>query len=296
MSAQQIVRYGLYGEAFSTEDPEFIHIEGIQSRSVLHNWEIRPHTHHRMFQIVLLLGGGAELMLDNQQRHIDGPCSVTIPSGVVHGFVMSPQTHGYVITISELLLLDARYRRSRKIFEPLYREPYVIDCAADAQALGLLQVTVEQMEQEFLHPRMGRDAMFEWLLRILLMQIRRSMESQLPATQADAPRQDMYVRFTDLLEQHFRRHWTVEAYAKSLAISQVHLNRLCRAVVERSANELIQDRLILEAQRHLIYSSASVSMIAYDLGYKDPAYFSRVFKRRTGVAPGQFRRQRGQDT
>lgn len=295
MSAQEIVRYGLYGEAFSAEDPEFIHIEGIQSRSRLHDWEIKPHTHHRMFQIVLLLGGTAELMLDQQRRPIYGPCSVTIPSGVVHGFVMSPETRGYVITVSELLLIDARYRRSRKIFEPLYREPYVIDCAGDEQALALIKATVEQMEAEYLHPSMGRDAMFEWLLRILLMQLRRAMESQLPATSSQSPRQEQYTGFTDLLEEHFRQHWTVEAYAVALAMSRVRLNRLCRAVAQRSSTELIQDRLILEAQRHLIYSSAPVAMIAYDLGYKDPAYFSRVFKRRTGMTPGQFRRQRGQD-
>ena len=76
---------------------------------------------------------------------------------------------------------------------------------------------------------------------------------------------------------------------KELALSQARLNRLCKSFAGKGAGELIQDRLALEAQRHLIYTSASASMIAYELGFQDPAYFSRFFKRRTGMAPRRFR-------
>jgi AraC family transcriptional activator of pobA len=48
----------------------------------------------------------------------------------------------------------------------------------------------------------------------------------------------------------------------------------------------------LEAQRHLIYTSATIEMVAYELGFGDPGYFCRFFRRRTGMTPSEFRRER----
>jgi AraC family transcriptional activator of pobA len=52
-----------------------------------------------------------------------------------------------------------------------------------------------------------------------------------------------------------------------------------------------QQRLVLEARRRLIYAASSVSSIAADLGFKDPAYFSRFFRRHLGIGPLDFRRR-----
>jgi AraC family transcriptional activator of pobA len=59
-----------------------------------------------------------------------------------------------------------------------------------------------------------------------------------------------------------------------------------------SAAELVQQRLLLEARRRLIHVAAPVAQIAYELGYQDPAYFCRIFKKRVGLTPSAFRRQR----
>jgi AraC family transcriptional activator of pobA len=55
---------------------------------------------------------------------------------------------------------------------------------------------------------------------------------------------------------------------------------------------LIQQRLALEARRRLVYAAGSVSSIAGELGFKDAAYFSRFFRRHSGVGPADFRRRR----
>jgi AraC family transcriptional activator of pobA len=57
---------------------------------------------------------------------------------------------------------------------------------------------------------------------------------------------------------------------------------------------MIQRRLVLEARRRLVYAASSISNIARELGFKDPAYFSRFFRRHQGIGPNDFRRrQRG---
>jgi AraC family transcriptional activator of pobA len=62
-------------------------------------------------------------------------------------------------------------------------------------------------------------------------------------------------------------------------------------VAGKSAFEIGQDRLMLEACRKLTYAPSSIATIAYELGFQDPAYFSRLFRKRLGVTPGEFRRQ-----
>jgi AraC family transcriptional activator of pobA len=58
-----------------------------------------------------------------------------------------------------------------------------------------------------------------------------------------------------------------------------------------SAQHLIEARLLREARRHLAFTHLSISTIAYALGFTDPAYFSRVFSRDTGLSPKAFRNQ-----
>lgn len=284
-----ISHYALFGEQAGDDDPEFVHIEEIHTRSSLYDWQITPHRHRRMFQFLYMVSGSAEVRLDQSSHRLAGPGAVCIPGGVVHAFSFEPGTQGWVVTVSELLLIDARFRRSRRLLEPLVREPRMLSFADNPDGANLIAATLEEMLREFQWPRPGRAFMFDWMIRIVLMTAVRHLESQTPSTAGIDRQRERYTRFRQLIEDHYREHWPVGAYADALAISQARLNRLCKALAGKSAGELVQDRLALEAQRHLVYTSASTAMIAYELGFQDPAYFSRFFKRRVGMAPGRFR-------
>jgi AraC family transcriptional activator of pobA len=136
--------------------------------------------------------------------------------------------------------------------------------------------------------------MLEWLFRILLMMIRRQVDLQEVQAETRGGRLDAFTRFRQLVEDHYQEHWDIAEYARELAMTPPSLNRLCRQFTGEGALDLIQDRLVLAARRHLIYTDASVEAIAIGLGFQDPGYFSRFFKRRSGVAPGQFRLERQQ--
>ncbi|MCW2307501.1 helix-turn-helix domain-containing protein [Rhodobium gokarnense] len=289
---QTISHYVLFGDEQPDDDPQFIHIEDIRTRSRLYEWQITPHTHRRMFQIVYLTTGSASVWIDDRTMRADAPAVVCVPAGVVHGFSFEPETVGWVLTMSELLLIDARYRRSRKLFEPLFGEPTILSFADNADGARLIATTLDEMLREFQWPQLGRGSMFEWMVRIVLMAIRREHDRQQPLRQPVEERRELFTRFRHLLEDNYKHHWSVAGYASSLGVSQARLNRMCRSFAGKGPSELIQDRLVLEAQRHLIYTSATASMIAYELGFQDPAYFSRLFKRRTGLAPGRFREEK----
>jgi len=131
--------------------------------------------------------------------------------------------------------------------------------------------------------------MLEWLVRITLMTLKRQyLDSQLE--DATFPTiNDRLTQFRQLLEQHYRQQWTVKQYASELHVSVSTLNRLCNHSVGKTTKAIILDRLLSEARRRLIYTREPLDQIAYTLGFKDPAYFSRLFKKLNGTPPSYFR-------
>jgi AraC family transcriptional activator of pobA len=123
---------------------------------------------------------------------------------------------------------------------------------------------------------------------VLTMLVRRLEETRLNvnANQLDS---EMLRGFRKLLEQHYAEKWPVARYAAALKTSVSSLNRRCRLYVGLTAKALIQNRVLLEAKRRLLYTREPVEHIAYSLGFNDPAYFSRFFSKWEGIPPGQYR-------
>lgn len=97
------------------------------------------------------------------------------------------------------------------------------------------------------------------------------------------------VSFQEMVERHARQRHTVTHYARALAVSPNHLNAVCRQHLGRSAKNVIQERLAVEARRLLLYSDESAERIGYLLGFRDPSYFTRFFRRESGRTPSAFR-------
>ena len=98
-------------------------------------------------------------------------------------------------------------------------------------------------------------------------------------------------RFRALLDRGYRTHKSVAFYAGELGITPTQLNRVCREVLRKSALGAINARLLLEAERDLVYTFIGVKEIALSLGFSDAAYFSRFFSKHKRCTPTQFREQ-----
>jgi AraC-like DNA-binding protein len=109
---------------------------------------------------------------------------------------------------------------------------------------------------------------------------------------AGPPRHALVERFRKLVDREFARRHRVAWYARELAVSPGHLRTLCRGLLRRSAGALIRARITLEAKRLLLYSDLTAAQVGDRLGFDDPAYFARFFRREAGAAPAQFRRGR----
>ena len=97
--------------------------------------------------------------------------------------------------------------------------------------------------------------------------------------------------FRDLLESNIRTNRAPSFYAERLNITVAYLNEAINAVWGTSVSRNIQDEIILQAKRKLVYTTASVKEIAQGLGFNDYSYFTRLFTKVAGVSPMLFRRK-----
>lgn len=286
--------YSLYGEESGGDDTAFIHIESIAARSRLYDWEIDSHTHRGLLQTVVILAGGGEVHLDDMVMPVTPPRAIVIPPAAIHAFKFQPGTHGYVLTISESMVLDTASRRGRALFDALFLEPRAIDLSADDATAKAIEDLLVHLLAEFQTIRRGHGALSEWLAKSVLLLIERQLASLHLDQHTAGGRAHLFIRFRALVERHYLEHWSLADYAKALNVTPSKLNRVSKALAGRTAFELAQERLLLEARRRLVYIAAPVQLLAYELGFEDPAYFNRFFKKRTGVTPARFRREQHQ--
>lgn len=288
MQKSNIPHFGLYGESSWINDPEFFHIEDIESRSGNLGWKINPHRHAQLFQILILKSGEVKVQLDDQQQKLQGAWAIIVPAGVVHGFRFAPDTDGRVISIAEPLLEDAYQEKGAKFIQPLLSQACYIDFNGHRNMFSELWPLIQQLESESSFIREGRALMSEYLIKaILLLLHRQHVNGETNVT--NKTENSHAHQLKELIEKHYREHWSSHQYANALGTSTSRLNRLSKTTFNQSVLDLIHDRVLLEAKRSLIYTVRSVEEISYDLGFKDPGYFSRFFKRSTGIPPGKFR-------
>ncbi len=285
-----VPEFALYGEATRGLDAEGVHIELIETRSRKYDWHIDTHTHAGLFQVLFLLGGQVRANIDGALRECAAPVALTIHPALPHGFDFSEEAHGYVLTVDQNMLFAAAGHEG-DLFSPLFVQPRAVALGAAPDMLARIEALLQNLIAEAAWPRHGHTPMLEWLARsTLLLLVRVQAERQIADTSG---RGDfaLFTRFRVEVERHYKEHWQVGRYADGLRVTPARLNRLCLKLAGKSAFEITQDRLMLEACRKLTYVPAGVASIAYELGFQDPAYFSRLFKKLMGVTPREFQRQ-----
>ena len=100
-----------------------------------------------------------------------------------------------------------------------------------------------------------------------------------------------FKNFLKILEENFRRPEGVDFYADKLFMSSRNLNLICQNILQQSVSEIIETRKLIEAKNLLLSTDKTISEIGYELGYNEKAYFTTVFKRKSGQTPTEFREE-----
>ncbi len=254
------------------------------------NNTVKPHAHNNQFQIFLLIQGETLLLYQREKISVRGPSIIIIPKNTEHGFEHLGEQKGWIISFSDAVL-EHMIKREADVISAL--ETFRIIQVTSGEYSESIFQTMLNCIQEYKGKQTGRLLMLEYIAGQIIVQLNRLPDNQqLSIFSNDNTSTIYYRRFTQLVRSSGTYKKTIEQYASELNITTGHLSRICRAVTGKSPKEIIMDVYIAEAQLQLSDIEKSINEICYSLGFEDPSYFARVFKRKVGISPNEFRKER----
>ncbi|WP_432696148.1 helix-turn-helix domain-containing protein [Marinobacterium sp. YM272] len=287
---QNILTVQLYGDEVWQQTSDYLHCEPLITRSREHQFKIRPHRHPGITQVFHLRRGHGQAKIDGQKLEVKAPSLILISPMSVHDFAWSDDVSGTVLSIATARL--ERARRSEDAPLPLSSTSLVRLAGQDRELDQLFEMLLKEYRRA---PDAARDGALQAYVNLLSLRVERLEHERLHDSERQHRGQQHLKRFLDEVNRDYVQQRSVESYAEELSITAPYLNQLCRELTGRHALQIIHERLIIEARRNLIYTALRVSEIAYQLGFSDPAYFTRFFRRQTGCSPREYRRMNTQE-
>lgn len=276
---QRVPSFFVYGEPDRPLDIGFLHVETVMERRQVHSGRVSAHKHERMAQITFWIEGHGEYFIEDQRLDFVAPAVSFVPSGVVHGFTVAPETSDAIVAS----IADSALPPIQALSTLAFERPVMVRGQADNPLWSHLRMTMNRLLEDY---RSGQSGSISALIAVVTNDI-----AGLARTDASGERgdNDLARAFRHLVDRHFRENWPVERYVDALGTTPHLLAKACHAAFGRSVKAFVDERRLLEAKRLLLFTVRSVEDVAYETGFRDPAYFSRFFRTRTGEPPGEWR-------
>jgi len=197
---------------------------------------------------------------------------------------MSEDTTGYFLHFSPDLFSD--FPNLIKSFSFLQFLAYPIVTIPEHKEIPILNI-LSRLENIYKTLKKEDLRLVQWYLLALLEEINYFVDNEQTTTKKNAATQ-LTEQYKDALTQHIYQRQTVQDYAELLFVTPNHLNKSVKSTLNKTAQTLLNEMLILEAKSLLKYSGLSISQIAENLCGRTPSNFSRFFKSQTGLTPKQY--------
>lgn len=273
---------------FAGEGSFFFDLVRLQDRDDIPRGFLHRHNYYHLLWMTRASGTH---MLDFTHFDVRDHSVFFLSPGQVHAWTSSVKPHGYVLNFSTDFFAGMFPRADDVARMPFFHATRGSSALylSQTQHDGLLPLLAE-LEHEARNRQAGFRDVLQACLLILLTRLARLCPEHEPAADA-GPHQALARRFTMLVETHYLGWRTIGQYADALCVSERQLNDAIKRAIGRTASQVVQERVLLEAKRWLSNTEMGIGEIAFRLNIDDPAYFARFFKKQTGLTPGDFRRQ-----
>lgn len=280
--------YYIYGEAPRDIDPGFLHVERVRDREILHHGRVGPHRHAHFHQLSLWTNATGRYIIEGESYPLPKTALTLIPAGAVHGFDIDGEADAVVVSISDNFHKQSLMGVDNKLGDILRRSRLIELTPRAAERLVKLFADIEE---EYRFPSWGQgDAIAAYLLLVLVAANR--MSAAIELSPRNGRRSALLERFMIMVETNYAERWTIDRYVEALGTTAYLLNSACREGLGSSAYVVLQARIVVEAKRLLLFTTLSVTQIAFTLGHDDSAHFIRLFRANTKISPAAWRREK----
>ncbi len=243
-----------------------------------------PHRHDHE-ELIIITHGRPVHHVNFIEQMLEAPVIVFIAQGRIHSFLPDEATRGWVIRYASDFVHESTFTFYSGYLDEISSR---LDCDFCSTTMNdLCEIMLRESVQTMVDYNM---------LRHLLHAVLSKLESSTREKYLDrgASRNTQMITFNNflkILEYNFKRPAGVEFYADKLNMSARNLNNISQAVFGKSVGEVVETRKMIEARKLLLNTRMTVAEIGFELGYSEKSYFTRVFRKKSGITPSELRRQ-----
>lgn len=247
---------------------------------------------YKQYIKVLLLSKGAELQVDLVEYSVKQPSLFFVsPNQHLHIKKLGKEDGHFIFYNRDFYCIqihDEEVACNGLLFSNIYNMPMV---ELNKNEIPFFSYIFGQMTDEF-----GlNDTSLEEMLRTYLKQLfikstrlwkQQNLDKELTEQNSDL---EFFRKFTLLVDEHYKEKHHVADYAELLFMAPKTISHKFKRLNLPQPNDVIKNRILLEAKRLLVHTNLTAKEVGYELGYEDPAYFSRLFVQKSGETPSAFR-------
>lgn len=246
-----------------------------------------PH-HHDFEELIIGLEGELEHFIDFKSTTLDAPLVSFVTKGKVHRAIpkiKNGKCDMWVLRFKSEFIPETTFQLYSYYHNHATLKLKSGNCFN--RLITICEIIREEMQQK--NPDLS---VVRHLLSVLFIMIESERNKIAPGENGSATTQNITLKnFLKILEENYQNPVGVEFYAEKLFMSARNLNLICKNILQQTVSEIIETRKLIEAKNQLTHSDKNISEIGFDLGYNEKAYFTNVFKKRTGQTPSEFREE-----
>ena len=252
-----------------------------------------PHRHD-FFEVLFLLKGSGVHVIDGNRYEIKPPCVFFMSPGQAHKLELSNDIEGFIFIFTSDFYLLNRGNQDRLIEFPFFytihqdNPPLLLEKESD---VGFLETLFKQGIAEIKNAMESTPDMLRSILDLILTTCASRYEMHDELLQKGKG-QILVKKFFHLIEEHNQKNLLLSDYAQMIGVTPNHLTQIVKVLTGKTSSQIIKAKQLLEIKRLLAHTSLTVSEIANRLNFEDQSYFTKFFKRETGLTPVQYRNER----
>jgi len=287
-SAEQLPIYSLHNFSSPERKSQQFQVEVFDAKR---HFSVKYPHRHDFFEVLFLQKGSGYHVIDDNKYEIKPPCVFFMSPGQAHKLELSHDIEGYIfIFTSDFYLLNRSNQDSLIEFPFFYtihqdNPPLLLNNESDVRFLEtLFRQGIAEIEQSGDH--------ISEMLRAILGLILTTSSARYPVNENQLNKgkgQFLVKRFFHLIEENNQKNLSLSDYASIIGVTANHLTQTVKVLTGKTSLQIIKAKQLLEIKRLLVHTNLNISEIANQLNFEDQSYFSKFFKRETGLTPLQYR-------